>query len=153
MPLHHCEFCGKEISTRGGVKKHILARSECRRQWNLLIEETSDIANNLVSPPHYSHSSPEPDNSPARKIRRVNVEEVADEEDICFTRYFEECPDAGWVSEEGQTTFERYQQYKKDVGENEWAPFSDSKVLNHTPQYSCGYINSDATDQGRMGTC
>jgi len=120
------------VSTGGGVKKHILACPECRRQWDLLIEKTSDsdAAENLNSPPHYSHSSPEPDNPPARKIQRVNVEEVADEEDVRFTtdkrRYFEECPDAGWALEEGQTTFEKYRQHKKDMGEDEWAPFSNS---------------------------
>jgi hypothetical protein len=43
MP-HCCGFCGKEFPTRGGVKRHIASRPECRRQWELMIEEKEDFA-------------------------------------------------------------------------------------------------------------
>ncbi|KAG2051023.1 hypothetical protein BDR06DRAFT_998344 [Suillus hirtellus] len=40
-------------------------------------------------------------------------------------RYFEPYPEAGWTLGEGQTNFEKHQQYKEDEGEDKWAPFGN----------------------------
>ncbi|KAG2137633.1 uncharacterized protein EDB93DRAFT_1322465 [Suillus bovinus] len=55
----------------------------------------------------------------------VTVEDVTDEED--GRRYFEPYPEAGWTLREGQTSFERHQQYKESEGEDKWAPFGNEE--------------------------
>ncbi|KAG0696694.1 hypothetical protein DFH29DRAFT_1004362 [Suillus ampliporus] len=67
----------------------------------------------------------EEDNPIASKSRRVTVEDVTDEEDS--RRYFEPYPEAGWTLREGQTSFERHQQYKESEGEDKWAPFGNEE--------------------------
>jgi len=84
--------------------------------------------NYSFSPLHHSCSKSfglDEDNPVASKSRRVTVEDVADKGDS--RQYFESCPDAGWTLQEGQTSFERYQQYKEGEGEDEWAPFCDKE--------------------------
>jgi hypothetical protein len=86
--------------------------------------------NNSISPLHCSHSESfdfEEDNQTASKSRRVTVEDVMDEEDDRW--YFKPYPEAGWTLQEGQTNFERYQQYKEGGGEDKWAPFGNEYKL------------------------
>ncbi|KAG1872983.1 hypothetical protein DFJ58DRAFT_836804 [Suillus subalutaceus] len=128
--MPHCRFCTKEMPTLGGVKKHIAGCPDCRRQWELLVENQNDIgvpslgtsnqtvATNtnintntnsqadLFSPHHRScseSSNPDADNPAAPKHWRVTIEEVEDEDHI----------------------FERFHQYKEGMGEDKWAPFYD----------------------------
>jgi len=137
MP-HSCGFCGKEFPSRGSVKKHIAIRPECRRKWESLVEDTDDEGglpvdfsyDNSFSPLCRSHSKSfdsDEDNPAASKSWWVTVEDVADEDKdnliINNRRYFEQCPDASWTLQEGQTGFENYRQYKEDKGEDKWAPF------------------------------
>jgi hypothetical protein len=137
---HSCGFCGKSFPSRGGVKKHIATRPECRRKWESMVKDTDDeggapaefaYENDTFSPLRRSRSESfdlDEDNPVALKSRRVtveDVEDVADKED--GRRYFEPCPDAGWMLQEGQTGFERYQRYKEGEGEDEWAPFSNEE--------------------------
>lgn len=90
---------------------------------------TNDIA--VPSPPHrrsHSETSLDLDNPLATKNQRVTVEDVEDEDENYWRdngRYFEQLPNAGRPLREGQTGFERYQQYKQEEGEDEWAPFCD----------------------------
>ena len=148
MP-HYCNYCGKEISTRAGVKKHILSRPDCRKKLDLLIEETDDSDNTdtaekldapIVDQPqpvtddpdfsidadsfsplrrHRSESSSDPDGPEVQKQRQVTVEEVADEDEVYNKQYFEQNTDAGWPLREERTSFEQYQQYKQEEGEDE----------------------------------
>jgi hypothetical protein len=177
MP-HCCEFCGKEFPTTGGVKRHIASRPECRRRWELMIEEKEAVTpismeNQTVAGPQVDFayddvgdsfsplrrsrsksSDADEDNPAAPKSRRVTVEDVADEDEDNLIadgrRYFEQCPDAGWTLREGQTGFERYQKYKEGMGEDEWAPFCDEYVPCYV-HHLCEMINFSC--QGRMGTC
>jgi len=151
--MPHCRFCAKEMPTSGGVKRHIAGRPDCRRQWELLVENQNDIgvpslgnqtvATNtntntdsqadLFSPHRRSRSessNPNADNPTASKHQRVTIEEVEDED---HTQYFEQCVDAGQTLREGQTGFERFHQYKEGMGEDKWAPFYDEYV----PIYVC----------------
>ncbi|KAG1784333.1 uncharacterized protein HD556DRAFT_1446796 [Suillus plorans] len=142
-----CVFCGKEFPTRGGVKRHITGRPECRRAWELTIEETEatydedgpqvdfaydDVGSSFGLPLRRSRSkSSDADqgNPPALKSRRVTIEEVSDEDAVRTNsgRYFKECPDGGRTLREGETGFESYRKYKKSMGEDEWAPFCDEE--------------------------
>ncbi|KAG1872173.1 hypothetical protein F4604DRAFT_1925769 [Suillus subluteus] len=133
MP-HSCGFCGKPFPSRGGVKKHIATRPECRRKWESMVKDEGGAPagfayeNNPFSPLRRSRSKSfdlDEDNPVASKSRRVTVEDVTDQED--GRRYFEPCPDAGWTLREGQTGFERYQRYKEGEGEDEWAPFCNEE--------------------------
>lgn len=133
MP-HNCGFCDKPFGSSGGVKKHIATHPECRRKWESTVIDTDDedgapvdfTYNETFSPLRRSRSESfdfEEDNPIASKSRRVTVEDVTDEED--GRRYFEPYPEAGWTLREGQTEFERYQQYKEGEGEDKWAPFGN----------------------------
>ncbi|KAG1750469.1 uncharacterized protein EDB91DRAFT_1078501 [Suillus paluster] len=139
--MPHCGFYTKEMPTLGGVKKHVAGRPECRRQWELLVENQNDIGvpsigtdtntnsnANLFSPHHRSHSEssqPDADNATAPKNQWVTIEEDKDED---HRRHFEQCTGAGQTLCEGQTGFERFQQYKEGEGEDEWASFCDAYV-------------------------
>ncbi|KAG2112917.1 hypothetical protein BD769DRAFT_1364286 [Suillus cothurnatus] len=137
------------MPTSGGVKRHIAGRPDCRRQWELLVENQNDIgipslgnqtvATNtntntntysqadLFSPHRRSHSessNPNADNPTASKHQWVTIEEVEDED---HTQYFEQCVDAGQTLREGQTGFERFHQYKEGMSEDKWAPFYDEE--------------------------
>ncbi|KAG0692555.1 hypothetical protein DFH29DRAFT_860765 [Suillus ampliporus] len=129
------------MPTLGGVKKHITGRPDCRRQWELLVENQNDIGvptNQAAGTSTDSHadsysphrrsrsesSTPDADNPAAPKHRRVTIEEVEDED---HARYFEQCAGAGQTLHEGQTGFERFQQYKECMGEDKWAPFYDGE--------------------------
>lgn len=164
-----CIFCGKEFPTRGGVKRHITGRPECRRAWELTIEETEatydedgpqvdfaydDVGSSFGLPLRRSRSkSSDADqgNPPALKSRRVTIEEVSDEDAVRTNsgRYFKECPDGGRTLREGETGFESYRKYKKSMGEDEWAPFCDEYVPCCL-HLLCKMI--DFSRQGRMGT-
>ncbi|KAG1750514.1 uncharacterized protein EDB91DRAFT_1244094 [Suillus paluster] len=138
--MPHCGFCTKEMPTLGGVKKHIAGHPECRRQWELLVENQNDIGipsidtntntdsnANLFSPHCCScseSSQPNADNATAPKNRWVTIEEDEDED---HRRYFKQCAGTGQTVREGQTGFERFQQYKEGKGEDEWAPFCDAE--------------------------
>ncbi|KAG1762797.1 Zn-finger domain-containing protein, partial [Suillus placidus] len=133
--MPHCGFCAKEMPTLGGVKKHIAGRPDCRRQWELLVENQNDNQADtntnshadLYSPHRRSRSessNPDAENPAAPKHQRVTIEEVEDED---HTRYFEQCAGAGQTLREGQTGFERFQQYKEGMGEDQWAPFYDGE--------------------------
>ncbi|KAG1767064.1 Zn-finger domain-containing protein [Suillus placidus] len=133
--MPHCGFCAKEMPTLGGVKKHIAGHPDCRRQWELLVENqndnqadtNTDSHADLYSPHRRSHSessNPDAENPAAPKHRRVTIEEVEDED---HTQYFEQCAGAGQTLREGQTGFERFQQYKEGMGEDQWAPFYDGE--------------------------
>jgi hypothetical protein len=133
MP-HHCGFCGKEIPTLGGVKKHILGRPDCRQKWESLIEQTDDrdipVASDSSPPPQDIFVSPDnlagsfsplrrtrsasPDNDIALKIPRVTVEDAVDKDEPTSntSRFFEHCPDAGWPLRGEKTVFERYYEHK-----------------------------------------
>lgn len=139
--MPQCMFCGKVTATGEGVKRHIVGRPECRRQWSLLIEE-ADAANsdppdvdfsyeNMAAPGHvHQRGSSDTDQNPTPgKIRRVTVEEIDDEDATTLTyngRYFEPQSDAGWALREGETTFERYKREQKEEGEDQWAPFENA---------------------------
>ncbi|KAG1844271.1 hypothetical protein C8R48DRAFT_678478 [Suillus tomentosus] len=133
MP-HNCGFCDKPFSSSGGVKKHIATHPECQRRWESMVRDTDDedgapadfAYNDSFSPLRRSRSKSfdfEEDNPIASKSRRVTVEDVTDKEDS--GRYFEPYPEAGWTLGEGQTNFEKHQQYKEDEGEDKWAPFGN----------------------------
>ncbi|KAG2100245.1 hypothetical protein BD769DRAFT_1631108 [Suillus cothurnatus] len=147
--MPHCGFCTKEMPTSGGVKRHIAGFPDCRRQWELLVENQNDIgvpslgnqtvATNtntntntysqadLFSPHCRSRSessNPNADNPTASKHQQVTIEEVEDED---HTRYFEQCVNAGQTLREGQTGFERFHQYKEGMGKDKWAPFYDEE--------------------------
>ncbi|KAG1830781.1 Zn-finger domain-containing protein [Suillus variegatus] len=142
--MPHCGFCAKEMPTLGGVRKHIAGRPDCRRQWELLVENQNDIGaprlgtSNQADTNTDSHadsysphrrsrsesSNPDADIPAAPKHRRVTIEEVEDED---HARYFEQCVGAGQTLREGQTGFERFQQYKECMGEDKWAPFNDGE--------------------------
>jgi len=179
MP-HYCNFCGKEIPTRGGVKKHILARPDCRKKWDLLIRETDDLidpAEKLVDTPteeglgvitnepdfsyidadsfsplrrHHSESSSDPDGPEEQKRRRVTVEEVADEDNVYNKRYFEQSTEAGWPLREGQTGFKQYQQYKQEEGEDEWAPFDDAYVSKPQADLNVGRLTLASSEEWEL---
>lgn len=147
---HHCGFCGKDIPTVGGVKRHILGRPQCRKEWEALIAETDAVADVIddsnthdnerefapdhmlgeitdsFSPLRRTHSPPDLDDA-ASKIRRVTVEEVEDEDGTYNRRFFESYPNAGRPIDEGKTVFESYCQHKEDEGEDVWAPFADEE--------------------------
>ncbi|KAG1846303.1 hypothetical protein C8R48DRAFT_750604 [Suillus tomentosus] len=118
MP-HSCGFCGKPFPSRGGVKKHIATRPECRRKWESMVKDIDDeggaptefaYENHSFSPLRRSHSKSfglDEDNPVVSKSRRVTVKDVADKGD---SRHFE-----------------RYQRYKEGEGEDEWAPFCDKE--------------------------
>ncbi|KAG2354268.1 hypothetical protein BDR07DRAFT_1494784 [Suillus spraguei] len=133
---------------RGGVKRHIAGRPECRTAWELTIKETkvmydedgpqvlADFAYDDdvgSSPLHRScskSSNADQDNPlPALKSQRVTIEDVADEDKVKINsgRYFKEFPDGGWTLWEGETGFESYKKYKEGLGEDEWAPFHDEE--------------------------
>ncbi|KAG2350727.1 hypothetical protein BDR05DRAFT_979386 [Suillus weaverae] len=125
--MPHCRFCAKEMPTLGGVKKHIAGRPDCRRQWELLVENQNDNQADtntnshadLYSPHRRScseSSNPNAENPAAPKHQQVTIEEVEDED---HTQYFEQCSGAG------QTLF---QQYKEGMGEDQWAPFYDGYI-------------------------
>ncbi|KAG1884906.1 hypothetical protein F4604DRAFT_1676341 [Suillus subluteus] len=130
MP-HNCGYCDKPFSSSGSVKKHIATHPECQRKWESMVRDTDDedstpTYNNSFSPLRRSRSVDfEEDNPIASKSRRVTVEDVTDEED--GRRYFEPYPEAGWTLQEGQTSFERHQQYKEGEGEDKWAPFGNEE--------------------------
>ncbi|KAG0696903.1 hypothetical protein DFH29DRAFT_812529 [Suillus ampliporus] len=89
-------------------------------------EDGAPTYNDSFSPLRRSHSIDfEEDNPIASKSRRVTVEDVTDEED--GRQYFEPYPEAGWTLREGQTSFERHQQYKESEGEDKWAPFGNEE--------------------------
>ncbi|KAG2338903.1 hypothetical protein BDR05DRAFT_1040661 [Suillus weaverae] len=133
--MPHCGFCAKEMPTLGGVKKHITGRPDCRRQWELLVEKQNDNQADtntnshadLYSPHRCSRSessNPNAENPAAPKHQWVTIEEVEDED---HTQYFEQCAGAGQTLRKGQTGFERFQQYKEGMGEDQWAPFYDGE--------------------------
>ncbi|KAG1894285.1 uncharacterized protein F5891DRAFT_1131006 [Suillus fuscotomentosus] len=135
--MPHCGFCAKEMPTLGGVRKHITGRPDCRRQWELLVENQNDIGTphlnqadthtDSYSPHRQSRSessNPDADIPAAPKHRQVTIEEVEDED---HAQYFEQCVGASQTLREGQTSFERFQQYKECMGEDKWAPFNDGE--------------------------
>ncbi|KAG1890596.1 uncharacterized protein F5891DRAFT_1131630 [Suillus fuscotomentosus] len=135
--MPHCDFCAKEMGSKGGVRRHINNQPDCRRQWELLVETQKDISApqahlgtlnqadtnsdsahadsySSYSPHHRSRSesfNPDhPDNPAVPKHQRVTIEEVEDED---HAQYFEQC----------KTGFERFQEYKECMGKDKWAPF------------------------------
>jgi hypothetical protein len=99
-------------------------------------------ASNSFSPLCHSWSNSfeaDEHNLPVPKSQCVMVEDVADEGEEVDEgevvggggRYFKQCSDGGWALWEGKTEFERYQKYKEDMGEDEWAQFCDKYVPNH----------------------
>ncbi|KAG1833658.1 hypothetical protein DFJ58DRAFT_719411 [Suillus subalutaceus] len=136
-----CMFCGKVTSTPEGLKRHIVGRPECRREWTLMIEgvevedlDTPDVdfCHEDIAPCHVrARSGPEMDTSPTlNKIRHVSVEEVDNEDGTSLTdfgRYIEPQPDAGWALGEGETRFETRSREQQEGGEEPWAPFEDAE--------------------------
>ncbi|KAG1807924.1 hypothetical protein EV424DRAFT_1575547 [Suillus variegatus] len=135
--MPHCDFCAKEMGSKGGVRRHINNQPDCRRQWELLVETQKYIGAPQAHFDSYSSYSPHrrsrsessnpdhPDNPAAPKHRRVTIEEVEDED---HAQYFEQCVGAGQTLREGKTGFERFQEYKECMGEDKWAPFDDGYV-------------------------
>ena len=133
-------FCGKVTTTDEGLKRHIVGRPECRKEWRLMIEEadaesaenfdTQDVDFSPASGHIHMRSSPDVDHNPTdRKNRRVTVEEVDDEDTTSLTnngRYFEPQPDAGWARHQGETTFDRCRREQHEESEEPWAPFENA---------------------------
>lgn len=170
--MPHCDFCAKEMGSKGGVRRHINNQPDCRRQWELLVETQKDIgapqahlgtlnqADTNTESAHadsYSSYSPHrrsrsessnpdhPDNPAAPKHRRVTIEEIEDED---HARYFEQCVGAGQTLREGKTGFERFWEYKECMGEDKWAPFNDGYI----PIIACHICKAtNFRSQGRNG--
>jgi hypothetical protein len=132
-----CVFCGKVITTHGGLKRHITSHPECRRQWVTMIEDNEagnldaqeapvDFSHNDAGHVH-AHPSADMDNNPApNKSRRVTVEDVEDEDGSSSWHHLEPQLDAGWALRGGETKFERCRRYQEEEGEETWSPFEDA---------------------------